>query len=51
MEGESEAKKTRVRIDVTRGGPERLVGILVISVEALSGFAFSSALYFMAQFY
>lgn len=36
MEGERQAKKTRVRIDVTRGGPGRMLGILVISVEALS---------------
>ena len=36
MEGDRQAKKTRVRIDVTRGGPGRMVGILVISVEALS---------------
>lgn len=36
MEGETEAKKTRVRIDITKGGPGRVVGILVISVAALS---------------
>ena len=36
MEGEREAKKTRVRVDITKGGPGRVVGILVISVAALS---------------
>lgn len=36
MEGEREAKKTRVRIDVTKGGPGSVVGVLVILVAALS---------------
>ena len=36
MEGEREAKKTRVRVDITKVGPGRVVGILVISVAALS---------------
>lgn len=45
MEGERQAKKTRVRIDVTRGGPERLVGILVISVEALSACFFLCSIF------